>query len=74
METFEARVVTVLLNFEKEYQLKSFLDMLLECLAVATLYFIAVSTSQVNDKFVTCGSVVKLKNNEEGEGDMHKTS
>lgn len=40
-----------------------------EFLLVSVLYFVAASTSQINDGFVTCGSVVKLKNNDEGEKD-----
>uniref|UniRef100_A0A0R3RR38 MIR domain-containing protein n=1 Tax=Elaeophora elaphi TaxID=1147741 RepID=A0A0R3RR38_9BILA len=37
-----------------------------EFLVVAASYFVAVNTSQISDGFVTCGSVLKLKNNEEG--------
>lgn len=43
-----------------------------EFLVVSALHFVTVSTSQIDDGFVTCGSVVKLKNNHEGETNSSK--
>ncbi|VDK68848.1 unnamed protein product [Litomosoides sigmodontis] len=42
------------------------IKMFLKFLVLSILYFVTLNTSQTHDEFVTCGSVVKLKNNQEG--------